>query len=113
MRFGISVSVLQRFGGIFDEPLKRERLEEVLRELENPDIWNDPKAAQEFAKEKGRLEAVLGSIDAVDAGLEDVAVSLEFAAEEDDESFASEAEALLWAGRVPPTQVFRTIDFVD
>lgn len=84
-----------RFGGIFDEPLKRERLEEVLRELENPDIWNDPKAAQEFAREKGRLEAVLGSIDAVDEGLEDVAVSLEFAAEEDDESFASEAEALL------------------
>ena len=38
---------------------------------------------------------MLGSIDAVDAGLEDVAVSLEFAAEEDDESFASEAEALL------------------
>lgn len=84
-----------RFGGIFDEPLKRERLEEVLRELENPDIWNDPKAAQEFAREKGRLEAVLGSIDAVDEGLEDVAVSLEFAAEEDDESFAVEAEALL------------------
>ena len=38
---------------------------------------------------------MLGSIDAVDAGLEDVAVSLEFAAEEDDESFAVEAEALL------------------
>ena len=38
---------------------------------------------------------MLGSIDAVDAGLEDVAVSLEFAAEEDDESFAAEAEALL------------------
>ena len=70
-------------------------MEEVLRELENPDIWNDPKAAQEFAKEKGRLEATLGSIDAVDAGLEDVAVSLEFASEEDDESFAKEAEALL------------------
>ncbi len=38
---------------------------------------------------------MLGSIDAVDEGLEDVAVSLEFAAEEDDESFASEAEGLL------------------
>ena len=38
---------------------------------------------------------MLGSIDQVDSGLEDVAVSLEFAAEEADESFAVEAEALL------------------
>ncbi len=29
-------------GGIFDYDAKLERLEEVTRELESPDVWNDP-----------------------------------------------------------------------
>ncbi|MFT4811271.1 MAG: peptide chain release factor 2, partial [Paraglaciecola sp.] len=30
------------FGGIFDYDQKKERLEEVNRELESPDVWNQP-----------------------------------------------------------------------
>jgi peptide chain release factor 2 len=30
------------FGGIFDYDQKKERLEEVNRELESSDVWNDP-----------------------------------------------------------------------
>ena len=39
-------------GGIFDYDLKRERLEEVSQRLEAPDIWNDPKLAQDLGREK-------------------------------------------------------------
>jgi len=46
------VSVVPRLGGIFDYDLKVERLEEVLRELEDPAIWNDAPRAQTMAKEK-------------------------------------------------------------
>ncbi|HCB30047.1 MAG TPA: peptide chain release factor 2, partial [Acinetobacter lwoffii] len=50
-------------GGIFDYDLKKERLEEVLRELEDPTIWNDQSRAQAMAKEKGELENVLNVLD--------------------------------------------------
>ena len=42
------------FGGIFDYDEKERRLEEVNREIEDPDIWNDPDRAQEISKEKKR-----------------------------------------------------------
>jgi peptide chain release factor 2 len=38
--------VEKRSGGIFDYDQKKERLEEVLRELEDPAIWNVPEQAQ-------------------------------------------------------------------
>ena len=37
-----------RSGGIFDVDVKRERLEEVSRELELPAIWENPTRAQEL-----------------------------------------------------------------
>ena len=40
-----------RSGGIFDYDAKSERLEEVNRELENPDIWNDSERAQALGRE--------------------------------------------------------------
>ena len=35
-------------GGIFDFDQKKRRLVEVSGELESPDVWNDPKRAQEL-----------------------------------------------------------------
>ena len=48
-----------RSGGIFDYAEKRDRLEEVSRELENPDIWNDPKRAQSLGQERVQLDNVV------------------------------------------------------
>ena len=48
------------FGGIFDVDRKARRLEEVNREIENPDLWNDPKHAQEVSKEKKMLDDIVG-----------------------------------------------------
>ena len=48
-------------GGIFDVDRKERRLEEVNREMENPDLWNDPEHAQKISKEKKTLEDLCGS----------------------------------------------------
>ncbi|EGE14979.1 peptide chain release factor 2 [Moraxella catarrhalis 46P47B1] len=43
------------FGGIFDIESKKERLEEVNLELENPDIWNNPDLATK--NQQGKISA--------------------------------------------------------
>lgn len=37
---------------IFDYDAKKERLEEVNAELEQPDVWNEPERAQALGKER-------------------------------------------------------------
>ena len=76
--------VWKPLGGIFDYEVKRERLEEVLGELEDPEVWNDPERAQALGRERAMLEGVVNNIDELSAGLEDAADLLEMAIEEDD-----------------------------
>ncbi|MGK2959820.1 MAG: peptide chain release factor 2 [Candidatus Malihini olakiniferum] len=71
--------------GIFDYYAKKERLEEVNAELEQPDVWKEPKRAQALGKERSSLKAVVDTIDQMRQGLEDVSSLLELAVEEDDE----------------------------
>ena len=71
----------QRFGGIFNYDLKKERLEEVLRELEDPKIWNDQARAQTMAKEKGELENSVGVLDTLTEQLDDAQAMLDLAVE--------------------------------
>ena len=54
------------FGGIFDVDRKARRLEEVNREIENPDLWNDPKHAQEVSKEKKMLDDIGEDVDRIE-----------------------------------------------
>ena len=61
----ISVSVLQRSGGIFDYEVKKERLEEVLGELEDPAVWNEPDRAQALGRERSSLEDVVLGLDTI------------------------------------------------
>ena len=46
-------------GGIFDFDAKRERLDEVVRELEDPNVWNKPERAQELGRERAQLEQIV------------------------------------------------------
>ena len=80
-------------GGIFDYDLKRERLEEVAARLEAPDIWNDPKLAQDLGREKKGLETVVEGIASIDQGLVDSGDLFAMAREEDDESTLLAVEA--------------------
>ncbi len=72
-------------GGTFDYDAKKERLEEVNAELEQPDVWNEPERAQALGKERAALEAVVETIDQLDQGVEDVEGLLELAIEENDQ----------------------------
>ncbi|HHH39846.1 MAG TPA: peptide chain release factor 2 [Sedimenticola sp.] len=71
--------------GYLDYPGKRERLTEVLRELEDPEVWGDPARAQALGQERAALEAVVATLDQLQAGLDDAAELLEMAVEEGDE----------------------------
>jgi peptide chain release factor 2 len=81
-----SKSAPPRCGGIFDYDAKRERLEEVNRELENPSVWADPERAQNLGRERAELEAVVGTLNRVDKSLDEAGELTELAREEDDAS---------------------------
>jgi peptide chain release factor 2 len=72
-------------GGIFDFDVKSERLVEVLRELESPDIWNNPEEAQALGKERNQLEGIVNTINELERGLADAEELLLMAVEENDE----------------------------
>jgi peptide chain release factor 2 len=81
------VSVSSRCGGTFDYATKRERLEEVTRELENPKVWDDPARAQELGRERARLHTIVDGIDVLTTGLTDAGELLELAmADADDDT---------------------------
>ncbi len=77
-------------GGIFDYDAKKERLEEVNAELEQPDVWNEPERAQALGKERSSLEAIVETIDQLEQGCEDVTGLLELAVEAEDEDTFNE-----------------------
>jgi len=72
-------------GGIFDYDVKKEELEEVLRELEDPAVWNDPEKAQKLGQRRATLQETIDVLDALDSGLVDASDLLDMAREEDDE----------------------------
>jgi peptide chain release factor 2 len=78
--------VATRLGGIFDFDNKSERLVEVLRELENPKIWDKPELAQALGKERGQLEIVVNTIRDLEQGMSDAEELLMMAVEENDEA---------------------------
>jgi len=54
---------LSRLGGIFDYDGRKERLEEVLLRLEDPNVWDDPQEAQQLGQERASLEASTTALD--------------------------------------------------
>jgi peptide chain release factor 2 len=72
-------------GGIFDFDEKSERLIEVMRELENPKIWDTPDQAQALGKERGQLEIIVNTIKELEQGMADAEELLLMAVDEEDE----------------------------
>ncbi len=87
--------VLISLGGTFDYDAKKERLEEVNAELEQPEVWNEPERAQALGKERAALEAVVDTIAQLDQGVEDVEGLLELAVEENDQETFDEVDSEL------------------
>ncbi len=73
------------FGGIFDFESKSERLEEVVRELEAPGIWDNPEHAQSLGRERSQLESVVQQLQQLTQSLADLIELFEMAREEGDD----------------------------
>ncbi len=70
-------------------------MEEVQRELEDPDVWNDPERAQALGKERSSLEAVVETCETVSGGLTDADELLEMAVDEADSEAVDDITAEL------------------
>ena len=72
---------------------KKDRLEEVIGLSEDPELWNDPKRAQEIGKERKILEGIVLTLDNIASGIEDNRMLIEMTVEEnDEEGFAAVQE---------------------
>ncbi len=79
------MNVLIHLGGIFDFDRRKEELEEVNRELEQPGVWDDPDNAQKLGQERSKLEKIVLIIEQLDSSLNDADELLEMSVEEKDE----------------------------
>lgn len=73
------------YGGSFDFDEKQVRLEEIKRTLEDPNIWNDNKHAQELSREKKLLEDVVIKLDLIGQQVKDASELMQMAKEENEE----------------------------
>ncbi|MBU1665510.1 MAG: peptide chain release factor 2 [Gammaproteobacteria bacterium] len=71
--------------GYLDYPGKHDRLAEVVGLLEDPNVWNDAKRAQELGRERRALENVVLNLDKIGQGLGDYQELFDLAREEGDD----------------------------
>ena len=64
----------------------------MVRELEDPDVWNNPEKAQELGRERARLEQVVNLLGNLDQQLVYANELLDLAAEEEDAATLAEVE---------------------
>ncbi|MBX3701272.1 MAG: peptide chain release factor 2 [Dokdonella sp.] len=74
--------------GYLDFDAKAERLEEVTRELESPDVWDNPQRAQDLGRERAALDRIVGGIRSLSDSLAEAGELLELAVAESDEGTA-------------------------
>jgi len=103
----ISVSAAVRLGGTFDFDNQLDRLNQLRQELEDPDVWSDPKKAEALGRERARLEAMLLPLDKVCHDLDDAAGLLGMAVDEGDIATQQEIAADL----EPMTVVIERLEF--
>ncbi|MFA7669572.1 MAG: peptide chain release factor 2 [Burkholderiaceae bacterium] len=83
-------SSLRRY---LDYDAKAERLHVVNAELESPDVWNDPKHAQDLGREKKALENVVDALSRIAQGIHDAQELFELAADDADDDVLQAIEA--------------------
>ena len=76
-----ATSLLRRF---LDWDRARKRLEELNALVEDPTLWDDPKAAQEVMRERRRLEEAMGATRKIETELKDTVELIEMAEAEGD-----------------------------
>jgi peptide chain release factor 2 len=83
------------FGGIFDWDSAQKRLAKLNAKAEDPDLWNDPAAAQKTMRERQVLERQITAYSSLERDFEDAVTLIELGESEDDSASVTEGEALL------------------
>jgi peptide chain release factor 2 len=73
--------------------VKQQRLEEVNRELENPEVWSDPEKAQSLGRERAHLEHIVTTLNSLGKRLSDSGDMLQLVSEEEDEELLGSVES--------------------
>lgn len=73
------------YGGFFDFEEKKQQLAAVEKELENPEIWNNPDEAQELSRRKKQLENVTVTLEKLGSTIESCLELFELATQDYDE----------------------------
>ena len=83
------------------------RLDELNAKVEDPTLWNDPKAAQEVMRERRRLDEAIGATRAIERELADNLELIEMAEAEDDAGMVADGIAALaeLAGRAEQDKI--------
>ncbi|WP_183438028.1 peptide chain release factor 2 [Methylobacterium sp. R2-1] len=74
-----------------------KRLAELNAASENPDLWNDPEAAQKVMRERQELDEAVTAIKKLEQDLEDAATLIELGEMEGDQASINEGEAAIKA----------------
>lgn len=80
-------------GGFFDAPRKETELENLEKQISEPDFWNNQERAQKIVQERSRIERALQAQEKFETAVSDAEVLLEFA--ESDENSLKELQELL------------------
>ena len=83
-----ATALLRRF---LDWDRAAKRLEELNAKVEDPTLWDDPKAAQEVMRERRRLEEAMGATTKIERELADTVELMEMAEVEGDEALVDDA----------------------
>ncbi|NCP11680.1 MAG: peptide chain release factor 2 [Sphingomonadales bacterium] len=73
----------------------KRRLDELNARVEDPTLWDDPKAAQEVMRERGRLDDAIRAVTAIQKDMDDTAELIEMADAEGDTALGDEGLAQL------------------
>ncbi|CAM8384858.1 PrfB Protein chain release factor B [Candidatus Methylopumilus planktonicus] len=79
------MNAIKRLGGIFDFDVKKSRLDEISKELEDPSIWNDQARSQTLGKEKRELDFIVNGLSHLASNLKDQCELFELARNENDD----------------------------
>src|SRR6186997_1537723 len=82
-----ATALLRRF---LDWDKANRRLSELNDRVEDPTLWDDPKAAQEVMRERRRLEEAIGATQKIEGELKDTVELIEMAEAEGDESLVDD-----------------------
>jgi len=93
-RINTALALVRRF---LDWERALRRLDELNARVEDPSLWNDPRAAQEVMRERRRLDEAVGAVRAIEREAGDTAELIVLAEMEGDTALVDEAVASLAA----------------